>query len=243
MNFRLVTLFAALAASPALARATEPVYCKPETFFKSEFRDESNVKAKRLRLFKLGRVTLAGLAVGKSAVEQVQNLARSHSSESASDKYCTWYLHRANLRARQEFNWQYVPLPHPLGQNSLDVAEEYVRSLTDVFARNAVSFVSCAENHGYIALGCHGMQHRGPSVFAMLLAFSGCSPTHSAEIANRLWGLNYLVTARTRLAIAEAGFQLGSEQRESREKLSRLFSEAALEPELDSSAQGILSQH
>ena len=69
-------------------------------------------------------------------------------------------------------------------------------------------FLSCLEESKYLAIGCHGMLHRGPSAFAMILAFSGCSPAHSLEIVNHLWGLNG-VKYEVRNAIAEAGYELG----------------------------------
>ena len=85
-----------------------------------------------------------------------------------------------------------------------------------------MSFVSCAIDHGYIAMGCDGMKHRGPSVFAMLLAYSGCSAKNAATIANKLWGLNFVKEA-TREAIAEKAFEMGQRQPQMRAALRNVL--------------------
>ena len=56
----------------------------------------------------------------------------------------------------------------------------------------------------------------------MLLAFSGCSPEHSAAIANQAWGLNF-VPPGTRLLIAKKGFELGNRQPEARKALQQVM--------------------
>jgi hypothetical protein len=67
------------------------------------------------------------------------------------------------------------------------------------------------------------MAHRGPTVFGMLLAYSGCSAEHSLEITNQIWGLNG-VKRKVRLAIIRKAYELGNTQKESRKRLAELFS-------------------
>jgi hypothetical protein len=197
----------------------EPMYCHPATFYRHEMKPSAETKTKRLHLFRLGRVTLAGLSVGGSRPSEVKDLAHEFSSASQSEGYCTWYLNKGNPLARREFNWHYVD--HP-GTNAEKSVRDFEQSLGPSFDQDSVSFVSCAENYGYIAMGCDGQMHRGPTGFAMLLAFTGCTPEHSVEIADRLWGLNG-VPYETRLAVAKRGFEMGAERPVSRERLARLF--------------------
>ena len=86
------------------------------------------------------------------------------------------------------------------------------------------SFLSCAENRHYLALGCNSMAHRGPTVFGMLLAFSGCTPEHSLEIVNHIWGQNG-VSDETRLTLIQEGATHGKTRPESREHFRELFSD------------------
>ncbi len=72
-------------------------------------------------------------------------------------------------------------------------------------------------------MGCDEMKHRGPTAFAMFLSFEGCSPEHSVEIANRLWGENG-VSAATRQTVARKGFELGRQRAGIRARLQDLMS-------------------
>jgi hypothetical protein len=213
----LIMLGANASVRPAQA---EPSYCRPDRFFAKEIPNASGATVKRLRLFQLGEVTVAGLAVGESPVSETRNLARHFSSVSSSEKFCTWYLHEDNPEAAREFNQHYLALPifYPPEM----VADKYQKELGSSFALDPISFLSCAENFHYIALGCDGMQHRGPTAFAMLLSYSGCRPEHSVEIANDLWGVNF-VPVPNRIAVARRGLKLGRANPLAAKRLTRLF--------------------
>jgi hypothetical protein len=99
---------------------------------------------------------------------------------------------------------------------------EYRAVLQDQFAKAPISFLSCLENNKILIMGCNAQMHRGPTVFGMLLSFSGCSAEHSAEIVNSLWGLNG-VKAEVRLAIIDEGRKLGDEDPNARLRLQRAF--------------------
>jgi hypothetical protein len=83
--------------------------------------------------------------------------------------------------------------------------------------------VECAVDQGYLAVGCDGMKHRGPSVFAMFLAYSGCEAKNAAKIANKIWGLD-TVPENTRLGIAKAGYELGNANPAARKALQTVMS-------------------
>ena len=105
-----------------------------------------------------------------------------------------------------------------------EAVAEFMNILEKTFDSSSTSFLSCASEQHYIALGCNGMRHRGPTVFGMLLAFSGCSPKNALEISNQIWGLNG-VKRKVRLAVIEKAYELGASHRSSREKLAQLFSD------------------
>lgn len=199
---------------------SEPSFCQPTTFFSKEISSSGN-GLRRLHLFKIGKMNLAGLAVGGSNPTSVKALASKHSTAGGNDRYCTWYFNDGNTDAKRSFVWKYVSKPVTDPQQ---IVEEYESVLGSSFDQESTNFVQCAENFNYIAMGCDGMMHRGPTVFAMLLAFTGCTPEHSTEIADKLWGLNG-VPLETRLAVAKKGFEIGNAHSESRAKLVQLFSE------------------
>jgi hypothetical protein len=181
------------------ANATQPAFCEPSNFKKFEVQYNAKQKPQNLHVYKIGGLTLAGLAVGHSQVSDVVALAQTFSSAGASENYCTWYLNDGNKDAQKAFVWNYVP--RPTGSNYQDMGSIYLKALGDDFDQNNISFLSCALSHGYIAMGCDGMRHRGPSVFAMLLAYAGCSPEHAAQIATEIWGSNGIkLQMRTELA-------------------------------------------
>jgi hypothetical protein len=72
-------------------------------------------------------------------------------------------------------------------------------------------------------MGCDGQKHRGPGVFAALLAYSGCMPDHAAAIAYQVWGLNG-VPWQTRQAIAEAAAARAQAEPAQSARLRELFS-------------------
>ncbi len=98
-----------------------------------------------------------------------------------------------------------------------------MKVLENTFDKGKINFLNCAKEEKYIALGCNEMMHRGPTVFGMLLAFSGCEPEHALEIVNQTWGLNG-VKRKVRLAVIRKAFELASTHPESRKQLQELFS-------------------
>lgn len=206
----------------AIRVENEPAYCDPGRFRAHEV-EARGVDVDRLHAYRIGGVVLAGLAIGNSSEAQVRKLAGNFSQAGPDAGYCTWYYNVKNAEAAKVFNY------HPVEANPKDLDPEEARELFlklvgPNFDQDAVNQVMCAERYGYVAMGCDGQKHRGPTAFAMLLAFSGCSPEHSAEVANELWGLNG-VPASVRLSVAEAGYELGSKHTEARKRLQAKFSE------------------
>ncbi len=202
----------------------EPKYCEPRHFNQLLIGQEDSNKLQRLKIFRLGDVVLTGLGIGKSDVNTVGALAIEHSSATETQKYCTWYYNRKwfNRDAMVTFNHRYVS--HPKYFFSIDDAiEQYMERVSPHFFADQTSYLSCAENHGYISIGCNGMKHRGPTVFGMLLAFSGCSPENATKIVNENWRLNG-VPASTRHAIIAAAHEYGKENPDESNRLRRLFS-------------------
>jgi hypothetical protein len=203
----------------------EPAFCDLATFESLEVPSE-RPGLLRSHAYHLGNLVLVGVAVGKSQVSSVQDLANDFSQFSADEKSCTWYLNDGNGGAAQSFHHRYVPNPNFKGP---EIAEEYEKTLSDVFFNDPVSFMSCAAKHGYIALGCDGQKHRGPSVFAMLLSYAGCSPKNATAIANKVWGTNF-VRVETREAIASKGKILGDQNPVLREQLQILMGVPTIKP-------------
>jgi hypothetical protein len=133
--------------------------------------------------------------------------------------YCTWYVNDANPVAAYAFNFH--PLPHPTAESE-KIAEIYITEMASSFHQDKTSFLSCAEQFGYLGLGCDGMMHRGPTLFAMLLSYAGCSPEHSTEIANRIWGENG-VPSKTRIAAAKRAAELAEANPRESGRLRKLF--------------------
>lgn len=82
--------------------------------------------------------------------------------------------------------------------------------------------VETAEKYGYLAMGCDGNKHRGPSVFAMFLSLAGVDPKESTHIANELFGSNF-VFSFVRRRIARLGYELGNERPDLRKRLQELI--------------------
>lgn len=190
--------------STAAETTIEPAFCNPSAFQKTEI--SSAVPGLRSNhAYQLGNLVLVGLAVGKSDITAMRALSNRFSQFELAEKNCTWYFNDGNPKAAQAFHHRYVSNPSFKGS---EVADEYEKVLASTFAEESTSFMSCAVDHGYIAMGCDGMKHRGPSVFAMILSFAGCSAQNSTAIANMIWGANG-VAVKTREAIAEKGKVLG----------------------------------
>src|SRR4051812_46767936 len=91
------------------SKATEPTWCNPNTF--DQYRIYSKVDD-RIHVFKIGKLTLAGMPVGTMEVDDVIDVAFKFSKSDEEDKYCTWYLHKTNPEAAENFH--HTPLPAPL---------------------------------------------------------------------------------------------------------------------------------
>ena len=200
----------------AFASGAEPSYCSLEAFKKAEIK--SPIKnLERVHVYRLGDTVLAGLAIGESKASDVIALSNAFSSADSTEYYCTWYLNKGNEQAESSFAHYYVP--HPMSVAPDEAPEIYLSTLESSFDLDEVSFLSCIEQHHYLAMGCNGQMHRGPTVFGMLLAFSGCTPDHAEDIVDKVWGLNG-VTRSVRRSIIAKGFELGSSRPESRAKMA-----------------------
>lgn len=216
---RLLFSLLALCTVATKASAAEPAWCNPDTFARYE-RGNNIPYLEREHVYQIGSLTLAGLAVGRSDYRYVQSLADQYTNTEAYEKSCTWYFHEKNEDAAKAFNHQYVSNPMLKGTSA---AKEFQAKINPLFLEGSVNFMSCAERHNFVSMGCHGMKHRGPSVFAMLLAFSGCTPEHATKIANNVWGNNFVFTS-TRTAIARKGYELGNANPEDRATLRKIMS-------------------
>lgn len=222
-NIAGILTFIFIMSSAAFATASEePAYCNPQTFFSNEVKiDETiNKKLKRARMFKLGDVQLVGLAVGNSKNQQVIDLATTQSTVEQNENFCTWFLNKGDSAAEASFNHYYMKDPKSLNTETGPVL--YREILKNQFANGSPSFLSCLQNHKYLALGCKGQRHRGPTVVGMLLSYSGCSPQNAYTIVNTLWGLNGVKEA-TRLAIIAEGKKMGDEDPEARRRMQQAF--------------------
>jgi hypothetical protein len=216
---------------------SEPTYCHPNKFDESEFSlgayEEMQRKGLvRAHAFKLGKVTLVGAGVGNSKSQALIDLAEQFAPQAKKKRYCTWYLNHPKLdkpdqstriQASKTFIHRDIE-KSPVLLNEQEAVEQFSRILEKSFDEGESSFLSCAKEENYIALGCNEMMHRGPTVFGMLLAFSGCSPEHALEITNQVWGLNG-VKRKVRLAIIKKAYSWGEMKQESRKKLAALFSQ------------------
>lgn len=214
-----ISLMCCLKVQAAAAKASsEPSYCALENFKKLE-RGNNMPYLDRAHIFQLGKVTVAGLGVGHSDSRYVEALARQYADIPRSKKSCTFYFNKGNDEAAKAFNHQYVNSPVLRGKGIADKYESLIAPLLDQTDNN---MLECAEDFGFIALGCDGMRHRGPSVFAMLLAYSGCSAASSTVIANEIWGTNHVPTS-TRTAIAQKGVEAGKRNPKGSARLRELF--------------------
>lgn len=207
-------------ASAAQAQNPEPAYCNPKTFETLEVKAGINQAPDRLKVYKLGSAYFAGMAVGNSDFSQVQSVAKKFSTSSTRDNFCTWYVNDGNHEAEVSFNHQYLENPR-----DLDVAtgpQEYLKVIGDDFSRSANNFLTCFEKHKYVGVGCNGMKHRGPTLFAMVLAYSGCLAKNAAKIANTLWGLNG-VNESVRQAIVQGAYDLGTSEPDARLRMQKVF--------------------
>lgn len=215
------TVFIALVLLSLSSFATEPLFCKLD-YFKAKERSINFQGLKRAHEFAFGSFTIVGLAVGESDVNAVKNYSQKFSNKmNAKDKFCTWYYNDNNPDAIEAFVHRYVSNP---ALKDVTIANEYEQVLAGTFNIESPNMLSCLQRYKYLALGCDGMKHRGPSVFAMLLSYAGCTPQKSVEIANFYWDKNF-VSVKTREAIAQKGFELGGKNPKVRLALQNIFSQ------------------
>ncbi|MBF0297397.1 MAG: hypothetical protein HQK51_01680 [Oligoflexia bacterium] len=196
----------------------EPAYCDPLNFH--NFEVDPSKKIERMHLFQLGSVVIGGMAIGKSSTKEMEMIAKNYSQSVNENNYCTWYVGNDNYSAMKELNHKYIKGIYLI--SSKLAASKFIKILGGSFFKEKNNFLACAQKHHYIAVGCDQQKHRGPSTFAMILAFSGCTPEHASTIANNVWGLNGL-PAKTRIAIARTAYQLGNSNPEEQAKLRSLF--------------------
>ncbi|MBC7753232.1 MAG: hypothetical protein H7Z71_03270 [Moraxellaceae bacterium] len=217
MKLFALTLLSIVAISHSV-QALEPAYCEPQNFMSKEV--DPNNSILRDRAFKLGQVMIVGGAIGYSRTEKVIEFVENYSDATAEDKYCTWYYNDGNDDASAVFNHYYVTNPKKLTVTSGPI--EYRQVLKDQFAKSKTSFLSCLEKHKILVMGCNGQMHRGPTVFGMMLSYSGCSSKNSLAIVNHLWGKNG-VKSEVRQAIIEEGYKLGNEDPQARLRMQKAF--------------------
>ena len=201
----------------------EPAFCDPSTFFKLEQKAQREGLI-RDRLYKIGGLTLTGLAVGKSDVEKMKDLALSvtkGNSFRADEKYCTFYLNKGKEKQEKEFNHSYLAKPYFVRSHS-KLQRQYASAMRPLLEENSTTFVSCAKDHGYIAMGCNGQKHRGPTAVAMLLAYAGCSANNAVNIVNSVWGKNFVLFS-TRWKLAQMAHDWGKENPQNREVLQSVM--------------------
>jgi len=216
-----ISLFALLSWQIVFSETeTEPYYCEPRVFYGHEIIPYFNPKIKRLRIYKLGQVHLAGMAVGHSKTKNIKKFSSLIFNVEEMDNFCTWYFNKGNQKAKNSFVHRYVKNPKSLKPQT--AAKKYMERLENIFFNDPVNFLQCAETYGYIGSGCNGQKHRGPTVFGMLLSFTGCTPENASEIVNTIWGLNG-IKKNIRLSIIKAAHEFGKIHKNERDHLQNLF--------------------
>ena len=217
MKLFVLTLLSIVAVSHSV-QAFEPAYCNPQNFLNKEIDPDDSIL--RDHAFKLGQVMVVGGAIGYTSAKKVIDFVENYSDATAADKYCTWYYNEGNEDASALFNHHYVTNPKKVTVTS--GPKEYRQVLKNQFAQSKNSFLSCVEKHKILVMGCNGQMHRGPTVFGMMLSFSGCSSKNSLAIVNHLWGKNG-VKNEVRQAIIEEGYKLGNEDPQARLRMQKAF--------------------
>lgn len=200
-----------------LQTSAEPTFCMPDVFLRQEAAQDDAGGIKRLHVYRLGDVVLAGMAIGESEASSVARFATAW-GVTQEDRFCTWYVNRGNVEAERSF-WQ-IYLPNPASLSAEEAAERYGELFGPTFAGGTGGIWWCLEEKGFLAVGCNGQLHRGPTVFGMVLAALGCSAEHAAEIVNRIWGLNG-VPPDVRLAAIRRGCDLGARRPELRSQMQK----------------------
>lgn len=198
-----------LSLSCSLSAQASPKFCDLEAFKALEVSTNAP-KAKRLHCYKVGKLKLCGVAVGGSDANELASMSPADSLNG----YCTWYLNKGNKQAELIFNQEYMRGPYWGWLPFNGVVSSYRERLAGHWG----NMVECARSTGYVAMGCDGQRHRGPSVFAAFLSLAGCSPSESEKIASNIWGLNG-VPKFTRKDIAAIGFDVGNANPDLRKQL------------------------
>ncbi len=149
----------------------------------------------RAYVFKIGKISLAGLAVGTSDAHQVEEMNQRFGGRNS----CVWYLNKGNKKAQESFS--HYPLPYPSERADLGRFEDFMEEII-----SSGKFESCIKKDHYLALGCNEMKHRGPTAMGMILAFAGCTAEEASNIVNGLWGLNG-VDESVRLEVINQGVE------------------------------------
>jgi len=218
----LLLAVAASAHTQTLLPTAEPAFCSPDVFLAHEVTEAGADGVQRLHSYRLGAVVLAGMAIGYSEASAVARLAAAHGATSE-ERFCTWYVNDGNAEAERLFRHVYLPNPAFLSPDK--AANIFGTRLGPYFTEERGSVWWCIEERGFVAVGCNGQKHRGPTAFGMLLASLGCSPEHAAEIVNHVWGLN-VVPAASRLAAIRRAYDLGALQPALRSRLQQRLSES-----------------
>jgi hypothetical protein len=185
----------------------------------------------RIRVYKFGKVTITGAPIGSFSKKDPKNVTDLQTEFAPGGvatnrpKHCVWYVNEGSEHAEKEFNWLYVPRPGEKGAR-----EKYDELFTRMASQRTSStaadtdLLSCVEA-GYLAIGCNGQRHRGPTAFAGFLAMAGCRPEKVALFVNRVWGLNG-VKPQDRLARIQQAYEIGQkpENTELRTRLAAALS-------------------
>lgn len=149
------------------------------------------------------------------------------------EKSCTWY-HNEGEEAQDFFRHFYVVNPKKMNKPSGEY-EDFAGTFTSLFDPSSERFqvsayIHCLKNYRFVSLGCNGQKHRGPTVFAMILAYAGCDPKKMADFVNQVWGLNG-VREESRLNLVRRAYEMGRQEVVKSDELAKLFSREYPDPQ------------
>lgn len=218
--------------------ADDPPYCRIDNYKNAKSRHPradnpikmlKHVKKDglhRLKVFEIGQVKLAGLAVGDSSKKdrgaRVRALSRELSQGGGSaawesKKGCVYYT-TEDIKEEVAGVFNEIGIHRP---NEAPVTEPL--RLTEP---HLPQMLSCLQEQRFLALGCNGERHRGPTEFGLMLSIAGCRPEQSLEIVKKFWGS--AISDEVRLGVYRTGYEFGSGRgAETRRELQTLFSPAA----------------
>jgi hypothetical protein len=198
----------------------EPAYCRefaeggaPDITgtLDSRLRDKFNTK--KTRLFELGKTRILTLPICKSGrtpadLRAIAASAQVGSGQPLAPDACTFNLTEDcedDPRGRPPFSSYSLKKPSKKfnGENGRERREEFFNTILPAFKGQGATFLKCARQ-GFIALGCGGMVHRGPTVVGMLLAYSGCRPESALKATRAYWGDD--VNDETRLTLYKMAY-------------------------------------